>query len=415
MKILVCHNYYQQAGGEDRIFDDEISLLESRGHTVFRFEMHNDSIRDRRMLGVVRDMVWNRRVAKEIGELVRREQIQVVHFHNTFPLISPAAYYAARRAGAAVVQALHNFRLVCPGATLMHNGKTCEKCVGKWVAWPGMLHKCYRNSHAATAAVGLMLSVHRLWRTYRRPVDVYVAMSECARERFVTGGLPAEKIVLKPNFVRPDPGAGTGEGRYVVFFGRLSKEKGIEVLLDAWSKVTSDTRLLFVGDGPLIDRVRQAATEDKRIEVLGWQSPDDVYRIIGEAACVVIPSIWYEGFPRTLVEATAKGTPVIASNLGGLSEFIEHGRTGLHFRPNDSEDLAAKIQQLLADPAKLSELRDNARRQFRERYSADANHESLMAIYEQALRTRGSYGRQAADHVGPNSHALPSVATEASD
>ncbi len=385
MKLLVCHNYYQQRGGEDHIFADEASLLESRGHEVLRFAIHNDSITGRWRLGVARDTVWNGQVAAELGRLVRSQGVELVHFHNTFPLISPAAYYAVRRAGAVVVQALHNFRLICPGATLLRDGKPCERCVGSRVPWPAVLHGCYRQSRSATAAVASMLSAHHLAGTYRSAVDVYIAMSRFARQRFIAGGLPSEKIVLKPNFVRPDPGPGKGGGGYVAFVGRLSPEKGIDVLLEAWSRVEGATRLVVVGDGPLAGRVRQAAARDRRIEPRGLQPLEEVYRVMGEASCLIIPSIWYEGYPKTLVESCAKGTPVIASNLGALGEFIEDGRTGLHFRPGDPRDLAAKIQQLLSDPSKLSRLREAARRRYEEQYSAEANYESLMAIYERAL------------------------------
>ncbi len=392
MKLVVCHNYYQQRGGEGHVFADEVSLLESRGNQVLPFEVHNDSIRGRSKLGVARDTVWNRQMAVKLGDLVRRERVQVVHFHNTFPLISPAAYYAVRRAGAAVVQTLHNFRLICPGATLLRNGKPCEKCVGKQVPWPAVRHACYRQSRAGTAVVASMLLAHHLGGTYGRAVDVYIAMSEFARQRFIAGGLPAEKIVLKPNFVRPDPGPGTGRGGYVLYVGRLSAEKGIDVLLEAWSRLPGQTRLVVVGDGPLSGRVRQAAASDRRIEPLGWQPLEEVYRIMGEASCMVIPSIWYEGFPKTLVESSAKGTPVIASDLGGMAELIADGQTGLHFRPGDADDLAAKVRQLLAEPSKLRRLRQAARRQYQRHYSAEANYECLMAIYERALGVSSELG-----------------------
>ena len=313
MKILLCHNYYQQSGGEYHVFEDESWLLASRGHEVIRFTRHNDEIGNIRPWRVAVQTVWNSRAYADLRALIRRERPDVVHVTNTFPLISPAAHYAARAENVPVVQSLHNYRLLCPRADFLRGGRTCEDCVGKTFPWPALWHRCYRGSRAATAVTAAMVSFHRTMRTWTRVVDRFVAPTEFSRNRFIAGGLPPDRIVVKPNFLRRDPGVGTGDGGFVAFVGRLAPEKGVATLLGAWERLPGDLRLKVIGHGPLADRVRTAAAEDRRIEWLGELPLERVLAVVGDAACLVVPSICYETFGRTAVEAFAKGTPVIAS------------------------------------------------------------------------------------------------------
>ncbi|HND53895.1 MAG TPA: glycosyltransferase, partial [Pirellulaceae bacterium] len=239
MKILLCHNHYQRPGGEDQVFDDETRLLTEHGHDVERFTKHNDELRAMSRLGAALRAVWNGETYRELRRVVARFKPAVVHFTNTFPLISPAAYYAVRAEGVPVVQTLHNFRILCPNALLLRDGAACEACVGRAVAWPSIVHGCYRDSRLASAAVAAVAAAHRAIGTWGLAVDRYIALSEFARERFIAGGLPASRISVKPNCVHPDPGRGTGEGGHFVFVGRLSPEKGLNVLLDAWSRLST--------------------------------------------------------------------------------------------------------------------------------------------------------------------------------
>jgi glycosyltransferase involved in cell wall biosynthesis len=389
MKIVVAHNFYQHPGGEDRVFANEVTLLEGHGHSVRRYTLDNRSIGERSRIGVLRDTFWNRKACAEVGELVRQSGAEIVHFHNTFPLMSPAAYYGARRAGAAVVQTLHNYRLICPTGFLHRGGKACEDCLAKRLAWPAALHGCYRDSRVQSAATAAMVAAHRAMGTWTRAVDLFVAPTQFARRKLVEGGLPAEKIVAKANFVHPDPGLGSGEGGYAVVAGRLTAEKGVGVLLDAWSRLREPLRLLFVGDGPEADAVRRAAAEDGRIELVGWQSPEEVCAIVGRAACLVMPSLLYETFGLTIAEAMARGTPVIASRLGAMAEAVDDGRSGFLFDPGSGADLADKVQILLScDPSQLAAIRRAARETYEERYAAEPNYRQLMSIYERALATR---------------------------
>lgn len=384
MRILLCHNYYQQPGGEDRHFEDEIHFLRAHGHEVVTLVAHNDTIPGRARLGLVRDALWNARMAQALRDTVRRCRAQVVHFHNTFPLISPAGYYAARDAGAVVVQTLHNFRLLCVNALLYRDRRLCEQCLRRMVPWRGVLHGCYRQSRNVSAVVAAMITLHRSLGTWRRAVDRYIAVSEFARRKFIEGGLPAQRINVIPNAVHPDPGPGGGSGGYAVFVGRLTQEKGVATLLSAWERLSGRLKLKIIGDGPLAGEVETAARRTPGVEWLGYRTPPELLAIVGEAACLVMPSVWYETFGRTIIEAFAKGTPVIASRLGAMAELVDDGRTGLFFEPGNARDLVVKAARLLDDPAMLNRMRREARREYEEKYTAERNYRMLMEVYHQA-------------------------------
>lgn len=392
LKIIACHNFYQQAGGEDQVYAEEVALLRDHGHAVVEFTMDNDAIDGasgiRPRLALLGNTLWNRSAYRKLRELVRRERPGVVHFHNTFPLMSPAAYYAARAGGAAVVQTLHNYRLLCPAATFYRDGNVCEDCLGKALPLPAVRHACYRGSRSASAATAGLLAAHRAIGTYRGAVDLYVALTEFARRKFVEGGLPASKVATKPNFVGVDRGAGDGTGGFALFVGRLDVTKGLDVLVRAWAQVGGGARLKILGDGPEAALVRAAAERDPRIEWLGRKPLDEVYRVMGEASCLVVPSLWYEGFPRTIVESFSKGTPVLTSRHGSLAELIDQGRTGLHFAVGDAQDLARQIEWAFANPHALDAMRRAVRAEYVTKYTAEENYRQLLALYDRAIATR---------------------------
>lgn len=305
----------------------------------------------------------------------------LVHVQNFFPLISPSVYYAAKAEKVPVVQTLHNYRLLCPNGLFFRDGHVCEDCLGKPVPWPGVLHACYRESRTATTAATVMLTTHRIMRTWTEMVDVYIALTEFARQKFVQGGIPAEKIVVKPNFVHSDLGCGEGRGGYALFVGRLSTEKGVDTLLAAWKLLAGQLPLKIVGDGPLSSQVTEAVKKLDCVEWLGRRPVQEVYALMGNAMLLIFPSKWYETFGRVAIEAFAKGTPVIAANIGAITELIEHGRTGFLFCPGDSEDLAAKVKWALAHPRELTQMRREARSEFESKYTAKENYRRLMEIY----------------------------------
>ena len=379
-RALLVHNYYQQPGGEDQVFAAETALLEAKGHRVIRYEEHNSRIAKRNIALAAVNGVWNPKAARSFTELTQRHNPDVVHFHNTFPLISPAAYYAVQKEGTAVVQTLHNFRLLCPGATLFREGRPCEECIEKKSLRPAIAHSCYRGSRPATAAVAAMLTVHRAAGTWRRKVDVYIALSEFARRKFIEGGLPASRIVVKPNFVSLDPGIGTGSGKYAMFVGRLSAEKGIAVLESAWREL-SHIPILVAGDGPL-----NATEWPKGATWIGRQPRDKILALMREARVLIVPSVCYETGPLAILEAFACGLPVIASNLGSMAEIVTHERTGLLFTPGDAADLARKVRWAFEHPEAVEGMRAAARREFEEKYTAETNYKMLICIYEEAIR-----------------------------
>jgi glycosyltransferase involved in cell wall biosynthesis len=390
VKVLLCHNFYQQPGGEDQSFAAESRLLEAHGHQVVRFTLHNDSIAGMSKLGVCRRTLWNRDSAAEVRRLIARERPEVMHCTNTFPLLSPSIYYAARAEGVAVVQSLRNYRLLCPGGLFLRDGEVCERCLGKSVPWPAVQHGCYRQDRAASAVVAGLLVGHRLLGTWKHAVDLYFTPSEFARRKYIEGGFAPDAIAVKPNFIDPDPGAGSGQGGYAVFVGRLSEEKGLRTLIDAWRCMDSPIPLRIIGDGPLGEMVHDAARQDSRIEWLGRRSPEEVLAILGEAFCLVVPSTWYETFGRTVMEAFARATPVIASNLGALAELVEDGRTGLRFAPGDAPALASRVQQLFGDPESTARMRQSARQEYEEKYMAERNHQLLLQIYQRARERKQS-------------------------
>lgn len=385
MKILLCHNYYQHRGGEDESFDDEVALLQAHGHDVLLYTLHNDDIHDMGRLEVARRTLWNRQVYDDLRALIRRARPAVMHCTNTFPLMSPSALHAAWEEGVPVVQALRNYRLFCLNSFFLRDGAVCEACLGKRIPWRGVWHGCYRESRVASAVAASMFPVRNAMNTWIRTVSVFFTLTEFSRQKFIEGGLHPERISVKPNFVAPDPQPGAGEEGYAVFVGRLSVEKGLESLLAAWSLLRADTPLKIIGDGPLAEQVQAAAQRDRRIQWLGRKSRDEVLEIVGKAAFLIMPSIWYETFGRTMMEAFAKGTPVLASRLGAMGEVVEDARTGLHFTPGDAADLAAKAAQLLDDPSRLAAMRHAARRDYETKYTADRNYEMLLEIYEQAI------------------------------
>jgi glycosyltransferase involved in cell wall biosynthesis len=378
LKVLMAHNFYRQAGGEDRVFESETTLLEENGHEVLRHEDHNDRIH-RGPVAAARDAVWSGQTFQYLDMLARSGAIHLAHFHNTFPLISPAAYYAVRRAGVPVVQTLHNFRLICAGATLNRNGAICESCIEHRSLLPGIARACYRNSRPATAAVTAMLAVHRAAGTYQKQVDCYIALSEFARRKFIEGGLPPDRIVVKPNFVSPDPGAGLGRGDYALFVGRLAEDKGVKTLAAAW-RALRGIPLRVAGDGPLCD-----TDWPPGVMWLGTQPRDPIMSLMQDARVLVFPSTSYECAPMVIIEAFACGLPVIASNLGSIPEFVQHGYNGLLFRPGDPEDLARQVRWAFEHPEELRAMRANARREFEQKYAAERNYKMLMAIYETAI------------------------------
>jgi glycosyltransferase involved in cell wall biosynthesis len=407
--VLVVHNRYRQSGGEDVVFDAESELLIQHGHRVERLVVDNEEIPDRStradQVRLAVRTVWAGAAAEAVADRARAVGADVVHVHNFLPLLSPAVHGAARATGAAVVQTLHNYRLICPAATLFRDGAPCEDCVGRRLAIPAVVHACYRDSRAQTAAVAAMLAVHRARRTWHRDVDAFIALTPFGRDRFVAGGLPPERLFVKPNFA-PDPGepvadgaAGLGrraDGPYL-FVGRLTEEKGIRTLLAAWRLVDGERRLRIVGDGPLAGEVKAAAEVIAGITFVGRLSRDEVQSEMRAARALIFPSLWYEGMPVSLIEAFAAGLPVIASGLGAMTAMILDGQTGRLVTPGDPRALADAVDGPAMAAHLLAAMGAAARRTYLDSYAPEPNYARLAAIYRQAVerRSRPPQGRTA--------------------
>ncbi len=409
MKILIAHNSYQQPGGEDIVASAEAELLREHGHQVVWYRRHNDELRKNRglrKLSAAINTVWATDSYREIRKLIEGERPDVAHFHNTFPLISPAAYFACANADVPVVQTLHNYRLLCPGATFFRNGKVCEECLGSRFALAGVLHRCYQGSASASGAIAAMLATHRLLGSWQSKVSCYIALSEFARNKFIQGGLPSESIRVKPNFVCPDPRPKNNGGSYALFAGRLSEEKGQGVLLEAWRQLSTPVPLLIAGEGTMRDDVASMVERfgNGTVKLLGQLVRNDIIALMKMSRFLVFPSVCYEGFPVSFAEAFACALPVIASRLGTMAEIISDGRTGLQFNPGDPEDLASRVDWAWNHPQEMESMGQAGRFEYEAKYTPQRNYETLMSIYDSVIQPQ----RNASvidPHLGGDLHA----------
>ena len=381
MKILVAHNAYQHRGGEDAVVDAEVTLLRSRGHEVEVYQLHNDALNHMPRAVAAVTTIWSQRSASDIDALCDRFAPDVIHVHNTFPLISPSLYWAAGKRRVPVVQTLHNFRLLCPQAIFLREGKICEDCIGK-VPWRSVTRKCYRDSAMQSAVLTGMLATHRVLGTYRDRVTRYIALNEFARAKYIEGGLPASRFRIKPNFVPSAAEPSWDARRGGMYVGRLSSEKGLDVLAAAVRQAPS-AGVDVIGSGPL----EALAQEAFGARYLGFRPLEDIMARMGSAQFLVLPSICYENSPRTIVEAFSCGLPVIASRLGALVDIVQEGVTGLLFNPGDASDLAQKMAWAAAHPEQMTRMGQSARAEYEAKYTPDRNYEMLMDIYEDAIST----------------------------
>lgn len=391
MRILIVHNRYRRRGGEETVFEQETTLLRNAGHDVITYDRSNwesaeFSVWQKATLP--KNLIWNERRRKELLSILRKTTPDLVHFHNTHFMISSSAYYACREVNIPVVQSLHNPRLMCPAATFLRDGHYCQDCLGKALPWPGVLHKCYRESYVQTAMVAAMLAFHNWRQTWQRMIDRYIVFTEFHRAKFIEGGLPPEKLVVKPHFVMPAPPTREVQryGEYAIYVGRLDPGKGIDALVQAWRSLSIPLKIC--GTGTLVDNVRAAATASEWIQALGPVEHDDIIRLITGARFLVWPSEIYETFGMVAVEAFACGVPVIASRTGVAKEIVADQVNGLHFEAGNAHDLAQKVTWAWNHPNVMSEMGRNARQTFEEKYTAERNYAMLIKIYEDVISQR---------------------------
>jgi glycosyltransferase involved in cell wall biosynthesis len=395
MKILLVHNSYAQpAGGEDAVFANEVDLLRTHGHEVVTFVRSNGDVLERGVFPVLKALFrskFNRLVYSEVRTLCEKERPDVAHIHNFWFALSPSVHAACHAAGIPVVQTLHNFRLVCLGALLVRNGRVCCDCVGR-KACKGVFLRCYHGSFIQSTFLYRMLREKiRLIRN----TEIFITLSHFGKCIFTKGGIPSGKLLVKPNFVSdiPIPPNAHNESGRVLFVGRLSLEKGIGVLLDAWDFVLKHNKvagasLRMVGEGPekprildFINRKNQTA----RVTVEGHCPAKDVTEKMMESGFLVFPSTWYEGMPMTMLEAYRCGLPIVASRMGAMQEIVTDGVTGLLFEPGNAQDLAEKIDWMLLHPQECLRMGLNARREYEQKYTPEKNYEMLIDIYRTAM------------------------------
>ncbi|NRB39306.1 MAG: glycosyltransferase [Pseudomonadales bacterium] len=381
MKILICHNQYQHLGGEDTVVNAEFELLKKKGHEVQLYKVSNDAIS-----GVFKKIqaglfISHSKTAKQsLAELLEVFRPDIVHFHNTFPLLTASVYDACIELNIPVIQTLHNYRTICPGALLMRKGKVCELCI-KGSPFNATLHRCYRNSSVQSLAVSKMVSNHRQANTWNIKVDQFIALTQFAKSKFVEAGFDPTKLSVKPNFIQTPDYLENERKPFALFVGRISEEKGITTLLNAFKEL--DFPIIVAGSGPLLESLQSGISPN--IKILGAQSQQQIYQLMSQAKFLIMPSQWYEGFPMVLVEAFAHSLPVLCSSLGGMKEIVTDGNTGKHFEAGNVTDLKKQAVWMYENSEECTRMGSNALDEYNNKYTADLNYQQLINIYQEAL------------------------------
>lgn len=391
--VLLVHNYYQQGGGEDKVVAQEAALLLSKGIDVELYSVNNDVLREQGAIGKAKTALnasWSVSEFKRIKNKLMDMKPDVVHVHNFFPLISPSIYYACHSLNIPIVQTLHNYRLICPAATFLRENKVCEKCLHGSLM-NSIINGCYRESKVQTLPVVSMIAINNMLGTWNNKVNRYIALTQFSKNKFVESGIYADRIAVKPNFISTQDHSliqGSTTQKYILYVGRISSEKGVQNLLEAWKRMEekNEVKLLIIGDGPEKDKLFHLFANDS-VQFLGSQPADKVLELMKHALYLVVPSIWYEGFPMTIVEAYSVGTPVLSSRIGSLQEIVEDGRTGFHFTHDDIDDMKRVLSQAL-NYQEYFKLKENVNNRFNTSYTADVNYIALSNIYHDVMKEK---------------------------
>lgn len=391
LKVLFIHNEYQFKGGEDAVLEMEKSLLESKGHQVRTLLFTNtviDQFTGKLKAGL--QSLYNFSAARQLRETIIRFKPDIIHVHNLFFQASPSVLYLAGKMKIPVVMTVHNYRLICANALLLRNNHVCELCTQKVLPLSGIKYKCYRDSGVESALVTAITGLHKIMGTWTKKIDRLIVLSEFMKEKLMHSSLhfPANRTVVIPNFIDDVQGEPLPRDNYFLFVGRLSKEKGIQTLLDCFSK-TAHQQLIIAGEGPEKERVLAAARENPGISYAGQQPKEKVLHLMKKSKALIFPSIWYEGLPMTIIEAFATGTPVIASELGSMAEMIRDGYNGFHFVPGNAGDLENKLDHF-SNGQPGSSLYTNARQTYLDYYQPDVHYDAILGIYEKAIADRNA-------------------------
>jgi glycosyltransferase involved in cell wall biosynthesis len=390
MKILYAWNLYQQQGGENMWYPSEPALLKEHGHEVCFYERDNSDLKTFgawQKASMLWRTTWAQDTYREVRALLRKEKPDIVHVYNTLALLSPSIFHACSDEGVAVVQTHYNYRSVCPAATLLREAKICEECIDHSLM-RSVKYACYRDSKIQTGALAASIAFHRAIGTWTKCVQAFIVPTEFMKRKLASG-LPIDRIEVRPNWHDPDPGMRSSPGENnLLFIGRLAEEKGAGVLLQTWASAPNLPPVRILGDGPMKAEVEAAAARDPRIQYLGRQPHERVLTELRTAGCLLVPALWYEAFPHTLLEAAASGAPILASNVGTLPDVVEDGVTGMLFDPFDPADVAAKVRQFFSNTTDRDAISQAARGKFEREFTAARAYENLGRIYQIATSRR---------------------------
>lgn len=392
MRILFIHNRYQYRGGEDTTLEMESALLLSRGHEVKILEFNNDQLSSSvsKIKGGLQAF-YNGQSASIVEREILNYKPDIIHIHNLFFTASPSVLYKAKQMRTPVVMTVQNYRLICANALLLRDQQVCELCINKVFPLAGIRYKCYRSSYVESALVTAITGTHKLLSSWNKKVDTYIVPSEFLKTKLKGSSLklPESKIAVKPNFIKDIPALNTNREDFFLFIGRLSPEKGITTLLQCFA-ATPSLKLVIAGDGPDKNMVQAYAKNAPNITFLGQQPKEQVLELMKKCRALLFPSIWYEGLPLTIIEAFATGTPVIASNLGAMTEMIQDEYNGFYFNPGNTDELRKKIIHLADNIGKYDHLYRNARTTYLEKYHPDVHYTSIMKVYQMAMNNNAS-------------------------
>jgi glycosyltransferase involved in cell wall biosynthesis len=392
MKILLCHNFYQQPGGELVAVMALKALLEEKGHDVIFYTQDNLEIEQyntSQKIGFFPRTLFSQRTYRRLLQIADQEKPDIAHVHNVFPLLSPAVYLALSHSGIPIIQSIHNYRLMCINGLFLRNGNVCERCK-KGNFFSGFRYKCYKNSHLLSGLYAITIGSHRRLGTFER-IDRFIASTRFVAEKLAESGVAKKsKISVLGNFLPgrlPEYGLPNLQNPYAVYVGRLAQEKGIVTLLHLFRDM-ANLQLKVIGSGPLLAEMKTYVSRHdlQNIELLGYVNEEVKFATLRRAICCVLPSECYEVFPITVLESAAVGTPIVASRIGSLATLIPEGKTGLLFSPGDSADLREKLKRLVAEPELATYMGQQARLWLETEHTPESHYEELMRIYQQVMR-----------------------------
>ncbi len=391
MKILLVHNYYrsQKPSGENVVYEREKKLLGTSPQIeLITYEKSTDEVAmmsSFEKLYLLRNLYFDQKVYDEVFALISKEKPDLVHVHNTFPLITTAVFQAAREQNTPSLQTLHNYRIFCANGACIRNNKACDLCLTSGNHWHGVLHGCYADSRLASIPKVRMIEKYKKERVWLDQIDHFIALSKFAKGKFIQAGIPEDRISLKANFSYDDVELdNTRERTGVLFVGRFSEDKGPQVLLRAARNSGIKTKM--IGSGPMFESLKKEYAPNGNISFLGQLSHDQVFVEMDRSAALVLPSLCFEGFPLTIAEAYSRSIPVIASDIGSISELVEEGSTGLKFEADNSTQLSEILKTVEVNRSHFRKMGETAREVYEQSYSAQANLPQMLGIYRKVIQ-----------------------------